>query len=176
MASGIKSNGTDWDSIFLARVNAARADVGLQSNGQDVAQRYESIAYGVGPSFLVYPLLNDINANTLFCSIAGDFAITITQYPSHLPANSPPSSPTVLSFSVTSNVNGTSPFTYSWSVTNISGTGSYYIVGSSTGSSLTVDMLSVSSEPTIGRTDLVITDALSRTASATSHVYMNAQP
>lgn len=45
MPSGFKYNGTDLDSIFKARSTAATANVGFLSGTQDLADRYEKIAY-----------------------------------------------------------------------------------------------------------------------------------
>lgn len=44
MASGYQSAGVDLDALFLARVGAARANVGFQVGGVDIAQRYEQRA------------------------------------------------------------------------------------------------------------------------------------
>lgn len=43
MASGYTSGGVDLDALFAARVGTARANVGLQVAGVDLAQRYEAI-------------------------------------------------------------------------------------------------------------------------------------
>jgi hypothetical protein len=44
--SGYFSGGTDLDALFMARVNAARAAVGYQVAGVDLAQRFEPIGGG----------------------------------------------------------------------------------------------------------------------------------
>ena len=47
MASGYTVSGRgDLDSLFMARVNAARAAVGYQVGGSDIANRYEPIGAG----------------------------------------------------------------------------------------------------------------------------------
>jgi hypothetical protein len=47
MATGfIASGGSDFDSLFMARVNAKRADVGFLKDGVDISNRYEPIGAG----------------------------------------------------------------------------------------------------------------------------------
>jgi hypothetical protein len=55
----VKINGTptDLDSVFKARTSAARANVGIKSNGTDLAQLYEKIQYSPA---------QEINFNTGF--------------------------------------------------------------------------------------------------------------
>ena len=46
MATGLYRNGIDFDSLFMARVNAKRADVGIKVAGVDISNRYEPIGSG----------------------------------------------------------------------------------------------------------------------------------
>lgn len=47
MATGLLKTGVDLDTLFMARVNAKRADVGILSNGGvDISNRFEPIGAG----------------------------------------------------------------------------------------------------------------------------------
>lgn len=45
MPSGFKVNGIDLDDIFKLRSTSATANVNFKNNTQDLADRYEKIAY-----------------------------------------------------------------------------------------------------------------------------------
>ena len=64
MPSGFVSNGTDLDSLFKARSGAARANVGFQVGGTDLAQRYEQSVGG-----------DQIASNTGFVSGGSDLKL-----------------------------------------------------------------------------------------------------
>lgn len=163
---GIQSAGQDISTLFAARVHTAVPNTGIQSNGTDIAQTFESIAYGTGPAATEI-LSAGADLNTIFGTSSGTFTITITTYPQHFN-----SSPTFLTFSVTSESGGTPPYAYDWTAVNLSGSGSISITSSNTAASVDVTVTAVSGGHTFGYVQLKITDSLSNTATAQSYVYM----
>lgn len=166
MTSGIEATGIDLDSIYLTRVHTAIANVGIEVNGTDIAQRYEGLAYGTQGADIGI-LSNNADLSTLFAS-ANAFSCTITKYPNHFNT-----SPQYLSFSIVTLVNGTAPYTYSWSATLTSGTGSLTLTSPATANYAQVTMTAVSGEPTTGYVTLQVTDSLSNTCGNKSYLYMN---
>lgn len=168
MTSGIEATGVDLDSIYATRVHAAIANTGIEVNGTDIAQRYEAVAYGTQVADIGI-LSNNADLSTLFCAVAGHtFAVTITKYTQHFQT-----SPQYLSFSILTLVNGTPPYTYSWSVTLTSGTGSLTLTSPATANYAQVTMTAVSGETTTGYVTLQVTDSLSNTCENRSYLYMN---
>jgi hypothetical protein len=72
--SGYFSGGTDLDALFMARVNAARAAVGYQVAGVDLAQRFEPIGGGTPRAAVGYQS-GGVDLASLFRAI-GDALVT----------------------------------------------------------------------------------------------------
>jgi len=128
MASNISSSGVDLDSLFAARVSAARPIVNYQVLGTDISQRYESISSAnytlsaTPPTIFIgqrIPIVTNIKANStdlssLFCGNASLYSITAPAFsPTNIVARTLPWSTTVV-FTFTATWSTTVNFTSFW--------------------------------------------------------------
>lgn len=133
MATGIQANGTDLDSLFLARSTTKRADVNIDSNGGvDISNRFEKYTSGTKVATTNIQSggtdLKDLfqNISEPLNSIGGDWDGTFLGFPSGS-TEEPNTSDAIIEFRSTGFLaiteDGTTTATYTWLTTTGTGEG-----------------------------------------------------
>lgn len=132
MTTGIQSNGTDLDSLLEPYHSGATAAItGVETNGADIAGRYQTVAAGNGTAYGA----TGIQSNG---GDVGNIFIRIGTYSVALSTSVSPTTASVTSQGVVTNITlttssvtasasgGSGSYTYSWAITYNDGTGSGY--------------------------------------------------